>query len=368
MSKRRPRVPGIRKRGTGFEQVVAEVVKAMEPTHAVEQGTWVEGPDGRRELDVVITVEVDAQNRTVLIECKDFAPGRTVGIEYVDALDSKRQDLGVDVTLLCCNAGFTAPAILKAARVDIGLIGVMREGDSRIRVSISQALYTREVKVEQLSVELRHDGHPHDLGSVSGESLLFEGLPLVGWVSKHLAMVIAANPVVNGAFGESFKLKDTIVVERAGEPIAVDELIIGVTITGAWYEQEVTYNASAGLYDWLRHRVRLAPGQSQLHIEGVGIPGGTLVEQPPDHVLKRGDLRPGEMTLGFVHVTGLPWSTETEVPDLDRHVDPDDFDPLIEDLPPETIRSAPPGDSRGELGSVLNAPARVTFTHQESTG
>jgi Restriction endonuclease len=132
----------MRKHGRGFELVVAEVARAMEPAATVEQGVWVNGPDGRRELDVVITGEVDGQPRTVLVECKDFAPGRSVGIEYVDALDSKRDDLGLEVALLCCNAGFTAPAVRKAARVGIGLIGVMKRGDLRIRLSIAQTVYT----------------------------------------------------------------------------------------------------------------------------------------------------------------------------------------------------------------------------------
>ncbi len=342
--KKPPRVPGTRKQkpGTGFELVVAEVAKAMDPRATVKQGTWMDGPDGRRELDVVVAGEVDGQQRMVLIECKDFALGRTVGIEYVDALDSKRDDLGIDVPLLCCNVGFTAPAIRKAARVGIGLIGVMKKGDSRIRVSISQSVYTRQVKVEYLNIGLRHEGRDHNLGGVPSESLVFEDLPLVNWASNRAQLVIGTNPVVNAEFTDSYKLTEPVTVEAPDGPLTVDEVIYNFGITGSWHVQEVTYDASAGLYDWLRHRVRLAPGQSQLHIQGLDFSGGTAVEEPPEHVLKRGDIRPGELAFGFAQVTGLP--TSEDVPDMSLYVEPDDLDFLMKDLPVEAIRSTPPRD------------------------
>src|SRR5580765_3835188 len=94
---------------------------------SIRHGVWLVGPDGRRELDVFITVE--GQKRHVVVECKDFNPNTTgpVGIGYVDALESKRWDLGVDASFLCSNAGFTTDAVSKAKRVGIGLIAVMRK-------------------------------------------------------------------------------------------------------------------------------------------------------------------------------------------------------------------------------------------------
>jgi hypothetical protein len=331
------------KKGTEYELVVAEVARAMDPNATVEQGTWVDGPDGRRDQDVVVRGEVEGKQRTVLIERKDFGPKRTVGIDLVDALDSKRKDLGVDTSFLCCNVGFTGPAIRKAARVGIGLIGVMKKGDKRIRVSIVHAVYTRQIKVEHLKIGLRHEGEEHKLSKVPPETLMFEGLPLANWVGQRAALVIAANPVVNGDITDSYQLKEAVTVESPDGPLTVDEFYYHLRITGGWFEQEVTYDASAGLYDWLRHRVRLAPGQSQLHIEGLNFAGGTPVERPPKHALLRGDIREGEIALGFAQVTGLRMSNE-DIPDMSRHVPPDDLDPLMKALPDVGIRSTPPAD------------------------
>src|SRR2546427_10431949 len=119
------------KRGKPFERVVKEVLSTLDPRSVVRQGQWVTGPDGRRELDVLIEGSVEGVRRRVLVECKDFNPNTTgpVGIRFVDALESKRRDLAADVSFICSNAGFTTDAIRKAKRVGIGLIAVLRERD-----------------------------------------------------------------------------------------------------------------------------------------------------------------------------------------------------------------------------------------------
>lgn len=61
---------------------------------------------------------------------------RRIGIAVIDAADSKRRDLAADVTLICSNAGFSKDAMRKAGRVGIGLIGVMKEPDPRIRYRV----------------------------------------------------------------------------------------------------------------------------------------------------------------------------------------------------------------------------------------
>lgn len=96
------------------------MAKQFDPSAEVKVGEWVKGPDGLREVDVLITGTVDGVTRQILI----------------DAADSKRRDLAADVTLICSNAGFSKDAMRKAGRVGIGLIGVMREPDPRIRYKV----------------------------------------------------------------------------------------------------------------------------------------------------------------------------------------------------------------------------------------
>jgi hypothetical protein len=136
------------KQGREYETVVAETAQAFDLNATVSRGKWVVGPDGRRELDVLIEGTAEGRPTKGIIECKDFNPKTTgpVGINYVDALDSKRHDIGAHFSILCSNAGFTSDAIRKAKRVGIGLISLMRKGDSRVRFAVVEEIYTRKVK------------------------------------------------------------------------------------------------------------------------------------------------------------------------------------------------------------------------------
>ena len=140
------------KRGRPFEEVVAEVVPAIDPRATVRQGKWTDGPDGRRDRDVSIDGTVNGAPYKALVECKDYDRETTgpVGIGVVDALDSKRRDLGVQIAIICSNAGFTEPATRKAKRVGIVLIGLFRQTDGRIRHQLIEQVYFRRLKIEYL--------------------------------------------------------------------------------------------------------------------------------------------------------------------------------------------------------------------------
>lgn len=58
------------KLGRAYEQVVADVAKQFDPSAEVKVGEWVKGPDGLREVDVLIAGTVDGVTRQILIECK----------------------------------------------------------------------------------------------------------------------------------------------------------------------------------------------------------------------------------------------------------------------------------------------------------
>src|SRR5262245_37064309 len=135
------------KSGRPFEEVVAEVVQAIDPRATVRQGQWIDGPDGRRDRDVFIRGTVRGAPYSALIECKDYDRDSTgpVGIGVVDALDSKRRDLKIDIAIICSNAGFTEPAVRKAKRVGIVLIGVFHQADGRIRHQLIDQVYFRRL-------------------------------------------------------------------------------------------------------------------------------------------------------------------------------------------------------------------------------
>ncbi len=327
------------KRGRPYERVVADVLKAMDPGASVQDGVWVAGPDGRRDMDVFIDGTADGQQRRVLVECKDFHPKKTgpVGIGYVDALESKRRDLGIDVSFICSNAGFTANAISKAKRVGIGLISVMRKGDKRIRFSVAEEIYTRKVKVEQLTIVLR-GSDPIHLDSVPFDAVTYDGIPVGNWVVHRTLLLLGRNPIVKGTYSVTHKLKLPTEFGLPTGPVLAHAIDFKLTITGGWFAQQITIDATGAIYDWLRRRVRLIPGPYQLHLQGVNIYEGTPISAPPQSELRHmKDLRNGEVASALMLLEDL--EVKEPAPDIDSLVEPVDLDLIMSDLPAEAYTS-----------------------------
>lgn len=321
------------KRGRPYERVVAEILKAMDPGASVHHGHWILGPDGRRELDVYIEGTADGQRRQVLVECKDFNPKTTgpVGIGYLDALESKRRDLGIDVCFMCSNAGFTSDAISKAKRVSIGLIAVMRKDDKRMRFAVAEELYTRKVKVEKLSIGL-HGADPIRLDGVTFEGITYQGVPVGHWVLHRAQLFLASNPIVKGTYTARHKLITPAEFCLPTGPVTATRIDYHLTISGGWFAQQITIDATGAVYDWLRRRIRLTPGPGQLHLQGVDIYAGTPISAPPPSELQHmKDLRDGEVAVALLLLEGL--EVKEPVPDIDSLIEPADLELFMSDLP-----------------------------------
>jgi hypothetical protein len=137
------------KKGSCYQALVAKVEAALDPDAEVTAGDWIEGPDGRRDRDVSIQGTHEGAPYLVLIECKDWK--KRVGIAAVDALESKRRDLEVDLAMIYSNSGFTGPAIKKADRVGINLLMAVAGDDARIRPRAQMLAYGRMVDVTNLN-------------------------------------------------------------------------------------------------------------------------------------------------------------------------------------------------------------------------
>jgi hypothetical protein len=320
----------------------------MDAAATVEQGKWLEGPDGRREADVLVSGTVDGIERRVLIECKDYNPATTgpIGIEVVDALESKRRDLNVYLAMICSNAGFTAPAVEKASRVNIPLIGVMRKGDSRIRFLIHEPHYTRRIRVEKLEITLFLGGSPVELpANALDDSVLVDGAPLLNWVRSRAMRLITLNPVVNGTLLQQGRLTSPVSLETTDGVVGIDEINLQLTVAGGWYLGDVALDATAAFYDWIRRRVRLTPQGGELSLSGIAFTEGQLVDAPPDYFVRgqdfsRGQGPEGEVGYGTIKIEGGAYlAIEGDVPKLDHLLHPDDLELRAADISAEMIKS-----------------------------
>jgi hypothetical protein len=319
------------KQGKPYERVVAAILQAFDPRPTVSQGKWVVGPDGRRELDVLIVGTVDGKFVKGLVECKDFNPRTTgpVGIGFIDALDSKRRDLQADLVLLCSNAGFTADAVRKAKRVGIGVAGVLKKGDPRIRFAVIDDVYARKVQLQRMSFTLGGSENIPIRGIPSKE-ILWNGVPVENWILHRVMLLIGANPIVSGSYHGAHKFLQPLTFSWANGSLVATSLDFSFFITGGWFSHRVEIDSTVGIYDWVRRRVRVPPAAGKLEFRGINFDAGTPVDSPPDREFIRERLLDGEVDMKFLALEKFP--RHEPVPALNEHVDPSDLALTITNL------------------------------------
>lgn len=328
------------KRGLPFEEAVAEVVKAIDPSATVLQGQWVDGPDGRRDRDVSISGTVDGAAYTALVECKDYDRESTgpVGIAVVDALDSKRRDLKVDIAIICSNAGFTEPAARKARRVGIVLIGVFRQSDGRIRHQLIDQVYFRRLKIEHLGFRLENIEHG-TRREYADASATFQGIPVANWICHRAFESIVLNPITAGHYAGTFEFKQPVQFTLAdGGNFIATQLFSEFILSGGWFVQSATIDGTAGVYDFLRRRVRVGVGPFQMHLKGMDLTRGDPIDFPPTAELDSlQGCALGDVWLQLLYLQDA--NCYEPVPPLDDLIVERDLNTEIAGLPPELQRT-----------------------------
>jgi len=326
MPRNRPRITPtkIAKQGLPFQALVGSVVQAFDPNALVKTEQWIIGPDGRRDMDVFVIGTIEGAPFKLVIECKDYNPRTTgkVGIEYVDALDSKRHDLQVDGAIICSNSGFSSDAIRKAKRKHIGLISILKVGDPLVKAVIEEEIYTRKVKIGTITTTFRGECPPvPDM-----EAITYRGLPVLNWIMKRIGFIITANLMGSVDLLVSYRFISPVEMEFAGVSALIAGLDVHFSIQTKWFSQIVTIDASLGMYDYIRGKVRLAPGQAQYTINGVDIYDGKPIDFIPEREYLGAGLLPGEFELTMMLVEGLTIANPEMVPYLDAFVVPEDLD------------------------------------------
>lgn len=270
------------KAGTQFELVVADIVRELEPGAKVEQGAWIDGPDGRRDCDVYVEGTVAGVQRKIQIECKDYNPkkARPIGIGIVDALESKCRDLNMDKAFLCSNVGFTRDAVSKAKRENIGLIGVLNKADDRVRYKIWDEIYVRRVNFGGGKFIFG----PEFQNKPKLESIIYNNIPLYQWLLHRAEIFLGLNEVVSGTHTLRFRLKKPLLILVGEIQQRLDWMSVTFEVSGGWFAQKVEIDATSGLYDWLNKQFHAAPGPGNISYKDVDIDNmARPVDLPPNH-------------------------------------------------------------------------------------
>lgn len=109
-------------KGTSFELMtknIFEKLSAKSQYEIVEHNVKLNGKDGPRQIDVLISAKVAGMDMKTIIECKDYKSKISVGT--VDALHSVMLDVNANKAVLVSTKGFSSTAIKKAKRLGISL-------------------------------------------------------------------------------------------------------------------------------------------------------------------------------------------------------------------------------------------------------
>ncbi len=123
--------------GKQYESLVEEIYTILTTgdKHAsVERNVLLDGPDGPREIDVLLRSRIAEMPLLTIVECRDHK--RRLDVTAIDAFQSKIADVRANKGVIVAREGFTGTAIKKARRLGITLCTASnaRETLSLIRV------------------------------------------------------------------------------------------------------------------------------------------------------------------------------------------------------------------------------------------
>lgn len=321
------------KKGTPYEQLVALAISAFHPGAKVTQGSWIEGPDGRRDLDVIVEGNTTGKESSkLLIECKDYDARKTgpVGIEYIDALDSKRRDLDIQYTIICSNSEFTQPALNKARRIGIGAVSVVRRGDDRIKLCITEKVYYQVVEFSNLTTFYYfHKQNEIDISPFNSDQVLYHGQHIYKWVASRMSIIIAYNHGLEDEHSQLFRFKQPLKVKSGRRSWHLNAIAGRQIFKRQWFSETVQLDAENAFKDWLTGQLVLSPGRNSLHILDTNITGDRrkrhLEEDPPEPAKHGLVFNQGNGVIAMALIEGVPFKHDDEIPPITKHVCDDDL-------------------------------------------
>lgn len=300
------------KRGSEYEQIVGAVCRALEPGADVQVSTWTLGPDGRRDMDVSIRGIKDGRPFFALVECKDWKD--PVGVAVLDALDSKRRDLGADLSTIYSNSGFTENAKRKAIRVGISLCSAMKSGDRKVRVMVERQFYAKVISVDRWSLVTYWRKDRPGLDDLDPLQLFHCGAPVINWISKKSHQLISEHTGETQILVE-YEFRDEVEFEHRGKLVQLVGLGVHLQCSTNWVRQTIREDVTLGSYDLLHQRLIIPDKQAW----SVG-PFDAEAWQPVEAPLPEQPMEPNSIRLDLTIHRSVPPIAGQGTPGLDEFV------------------------------------------------
>ncbi|HEX5445181.1 MAG TPA: restriction endonuclease [Pirellulales bacterium] len=306
------------KAGKAYNELAQMMAAALEPKATVKMGQWIEGPDGKREVDVEVRGSPDEQAFFLLIECKDWkAP---VDIEEIDKLDSKRKDLSADRIMICSNSGFTKKALRKASRLGIDAVSVLACGNELVKLRLTREYVAKRLSVDQWSLDLFPGEKSEPLFAPGGQlnrfdarDLRYAGLPVANWLHSLSADLLRENEGVSNIVA-TFAFKQAVEFAIDGVAVELGGIRLRIACSRKWFSRVVSEDVSLGYFDWIRQFV-IVPDKECWAIGPFSSSwdGWQEVEEPDDY---DADAEEGAFRLRVTMMNAIPKKLDEAVPSV----------------------------------------------------
>lgn len=138
------------KQGTAFELLTTDLFSQLSKDsefESVEHDVMLDGHDGKRQIDVLLSGKVGPFEVKTIIECKD--QNKNINITAIDALHSKLLDVKAQKAVLVARKGFTGKALKKAKRLGISLCTAHSASKEKWKFALELPLVITEFACEK---------------------------------------------------------------------------------------------------------------------------------------------------------------------------------------------------------------------------
>jgi hypothetical protein len=308
-----------------YRQLVAAVIHAFDSHSTISVGNLVDTPDGTRMIDIEVRSNKNGTPFLVAIDVIDLPLGQKADISFVDAADSKRPDTKADAIFLCSNTGFEQDAITKARRKKIGLISILHQGDKRIKAVIEEEIYLRKIDLGTLQLSFNR-AVPDKIG-FQPQECLYQGKPVYRWLEKQAALAAAFQSAFQRKPRKRFLLFNFIrptYFDVRQEQICLHSVSIAFAPAVTWMRQTIQIDATTGIYDWVRGKLKLGSGTNTVTLNNIDFETAIPMTSAP--VIDGTDgLQPGDIDFSLTNVH-IDFTNQSDVPDLDGLILKKDLD------------------------------------------
>ncbi|MCW5607589.1 MAG: restriction endonuclease, partial [Nitrosomonas sp.] len=301
--------------GEEYQELVALVAKALNPDAEIKTGQWIEGPDGKREVDVEVRGIVDGKPHFVYIECKDWKS--PVDIQAIDNIDSKRLDLSANSAILYSNSGFTKKALRKAERKGIGAVSAISAGNNLVRPVIERELVAKKLSVDKFKLTLYHNEESSKNFPAKWDhtSLLYNDLPFDNWLNALSSQLLQKyEGEVRIVEMAAFKQETPFTLE--GVSVMLRGFKVEMECSRSWMSQRIREDVSLGLYNHITCQLIIPSKQSwSMGWIDQEVWEEIAVEGEPEDWTKPLEL--GSFRVNLILMNPIPKQADTSVPSID---------------------------------------------------